>query len=138
MIILDTNVVSEIMLPKPDQHVVVWIDRQPATSIWITSITVFEIRYGLHSMAAGRKRSALSTWFEQWLDHIIEQRIAPFDWIAAEKGAELAADRRSSGHPGEDRDTMIAGIVLANHATLATRNVRHFEDIAKSVVNPWE
>jgi toxin FitB len=69
---------------------------------------------------------------------VVEQRFAAFDSLAAEQAAELAAQRRRTGRSGELRDAMIAGIVLANHAILATRNVKHFEDLAKSVENPWE
>jgi len=76
--------------------------------------------------------------FERWLAEVIQQRIAGYDEAAARLAAELGADRQRRGRPGELRDTMIAGIVLASHATLATRNVKHFEEIAASVVNPWE
>ncbi len=138
MIVLDSNVVSEIMLPRPDSNVTSWLDRQPAPSIWITSITVYEIRYGIQLMPAGKKKSALTASFERWLAEAVQQRIASFDNAAAQAAADLAAARKLPGRPGDPRDAMIAGIVLANHATLATRNVRHFEDIAKSVVNPWE
>lgn len=89
-------------------------------------------------MPLGKRRAALMAGFENWLGKIVEERIANYDGTAARRAAELAADRQRRGRPGELRDTMIAGIVLANHATLATRNVKHFEDIAKSVVNPWE
>ncbi len=138
MIVLDTNVISEIMLPRPDKNVTFWLDHQPGPSIWTSSITVYEIRYGLELMPAGSKRSTLTASFERWLTEAIQQRIASFDHAAAQRAAELAAARKVHGRPGDPRDTMIAGIVLANHATLATRNVRHFEDIAKWVVNPWE
>lgn len=137
MIVLDTNVISEIMLPKPDKNVTSWLDRQPAPSIWISSITLYEIRYGLQSMPAGKKQSTLTASFERWLAEAIQQRIASFDHAAAQSTADLAAARKVRGRPIDARDTMIAGIVLANHATLATRNVKHFEDIAKWVVNPW-
>jgi toxin FitB len=138
MIVLDTNVISALMLDRPPVAVVQWLDRQPHLSVWTTSITVFEIRFGLHSTPTGRRRAQQIATFERILADVIEQRIAPFDSAAAEQAAELAAERRSKGRPGELRDTMIAGIVLANHATLATRNRKHFEDIAKSVVDPWE
>jgi hypothetical protein len=78
------------------------------------------------------------TAFENWLNQVVQQRILPYDEQAARAAAALAAERRRTGRPGELRDTMIAGIVLASHATLATRNAKHFADIAKSVVNPWE
>jgi hypothetical protein len=138
MIILDTNVLSELMLDRPPLAVVGWLDHQPHLSVWTTSITVFEIRFGLNSMPAGKRQAQRITIFEQILAVVIERRIALFDSASAERAAELAADRRRRGRPGELRDTMIAGIVLASHAKLATRNVKHFEEIASSVVNPWE
>jgi toxin FitB len=138
MIVLDTNVISEIMLPKPDAGVIRWLDRQPSASLWTTSVNLFEIRFGLQLMPAGKKRSNLMALFERWLAEAIQERIASFDAAAAQQAADLFAARKVRGRPGEPRDAMIAGIVLTSHATLATRNVRHFEDIAKSVVNPWE
>jgi predicted nucleic acid-binding protein len=138
MIILDTNVVSEIMLSKPDERVLRWLDQQPRTSIWTNSVTVFEIRFGLETMPAGKRRTALMGSFERWLDEVVQQRIASYDETAARRSAELAAERQKRGRPGDFRDTMIAGIVLASHATLATRNVKHFEEIAPSLVNPWQ
>lgn len=138
MIILDTNVVSEIMLTRPDERVTRWLDRQPRASIWTTSVTVFEIRFGLETMPVAKRRVALTASFERWLGEVVRQRIAGYDEAAARCAAELAAGRQRRGRPGELRDTMIAGIVLASHAKLATRNVKHFEDIAGSVVNPWE
>lgn len=138
MILLDTNVVWEIMLPNPDERVTRWLDRQPRTSIWTTSVTVFEIRFGLETMPVGRRRASRLASFERWLVEVVQQRIASYDETAARRSAELAADRQQRGRPGELRDTMIAGIVLASHAKLATRNVKHFEDIATSVVNPWD
>jgi predicted nucleic acid-binding protein len=138
MIILDTNVVSEIMRPMPDERIPRWLDQQPRTSIWTTSVTVFEIRFGLESMPAGKRRSALMDSFERWLGEVVQQRIASYDETAARRSAELAAEKQRKGRPGELRDTMIAGMVLASHAKLATRNVKHFEEIASSLVNPWE
>jgi toxin FitB len=138
MILLDSNVLSEFMADRPDNRVIRWLDRQPRTSVWTTSVTVFEIRFGLQTMPTGKHKDALALVFERLLSNTIQGRIAVFDHAAAEQAAELAAIRRRRGRPGELRDTMIAGIVLASHATLATRNVRHFEDIAASVVNPWE
>jgi toxin FitB len=138
MIILDTNVVSETMRPKPDERVMRWLDRQPPSSIWTTSVTLFEIRFGLETMPAGKRRTAFIASFERWLGDVVQQRIASYDETAARRAAELGADRERRGRPGALRDIMIAGIVLTSHATLATRNEKHFEDIAKSVVDPWE
>ncbi|MGO8935043.1 MAG: type II toxin-antitoxin system VapC family toxin [Terracidiphilus sp.] len=138
MIILDTNVVSEFMVPRPDARVTRWLDQQPRISIWTTSVTVFEIRFGLETMPIGKRQASLAALFERWLVEVAEQRIAIYDDVSARTAATLAAQREKRGRPVELRDTMIAGIVLASRATLATRNVKHFEDIAKSVVNPWE
>ncbi len=138
MIVLDTNVISEIMQPRPEEGVIRWLDEQPFQSIWTTSITVFEIRFGLETMPEGKRRVGLVDKFENWLEQVLQGRIVGYDEAGARCAAGLAAERQRRGRPGELRDTMIAGIVLANHATLATRNVKHFEDIGKWVVNPWD
>lgn len=136
MIVLDTNILSAIMRQEPDAKVVAWLDQQSRTSIWTTSITVLEIRFGLQIMATGKRRSSLLQSFESLLDKM-GHRIAPFDNDAATEASNLMASRQLTGRPVELRDTMIAGIVLARHATLATRNLLHFEDLSPSVVNPW-
>jgi predicted nucleic acid-binding protein len=135
MIILDTIVLSELMLRAPDKRVLVWLDRQPRLSIWTTSVTVFEIRFGLENMPSGKRRTVLIDDFEKVLQSI-DHRVAAFDIEAAEHAGALMAVRKLQGRPREDRDTMIAGIVLARHATLATRNLSHFDDLS-ALVNPW-
>jgi len=124
------------MRQEPDTKVVTWLDEQSRTSVWTTSITVLEIRFGLQIMATGKRRSLLLELFERLLDKM-GHRIAPFDDDAASQAASLMASRQLKGRPVELRDTMIAGIVLARHATLATRNIVHFEDLSVPVVNPW-
>jgi toxin FitB len=136
MIILDTNVLSALMRQVPDKNVVAWLDRQPRTSIWTTSVTVLEVRFGLQIMTGGKRRFALVQAFEVALD-IIGHRVAPFDVGAAQQAGDLMASRHKKGRPGELRDTMIAGIVLAQHATLATRNMAHFDDISAPIIDPW-
>jgi predicted nucleic acid-binding protein len=136
MIVLDTNVLSALMQLVPDKNVVAWLDRQPRASIWITSITVLEIRFGLQIMPVGKRRSSLIQSFEELLAKI-GHRVIPFDVAAAQQAGDLMASRHKSGRPGDLRDTMIAGIVVAQHATLATRNTTHFEDILSPLVNPW-
>jgi hypothetical protein len=137
VIILDTNVIVAFMRDSPDPEVVLWLDGQLRASIWTTAINVYEIRSGLLEMPAGQRRISRSLAFERLLSDTIQGRIAAFDLVAAQQAAELEAAGKRSGRPRDPRDTMIAGIVLAARATLATRNVKHFEDIAKSVVNPW-
>lgn len=136
MIILDTNVLSALMLLTPDQKVAYWLDRQPRSSIWTTSVTLFEIRFGLELLPVGKRRAGLFEDLERLLISI-NYRIIPFDTEAAHEAGVLMASRKVEGRPKESRDTMIAGIVLSRHATLATRNVRDFDDISALVVNPW-
>jgi len=136
MTILDTNVLSALMHVAPERNVVAWLDQQPRTSIWTTSITILEIRFGLQIMAGGKRRSALIQSFEELLGKI-DHRVVPFDVAAAEQAGDLMASRHKKGRPGDLRDTMIAGIVMAQHATLATRNIAHFEDIPVPLVDPW-
>jgi predicted nucleic acid-binding protein len=136
MIVLDTNVLSALMRQVPDARAVSWLDRQSRTSVWTTSVTILEIRFGLQVMAAGKRRTLLSEAFESLLDKM-GHRIAPFDHDAAARAADLMASGQRKGRPVELRDTMIAGIVLVRHGTLATRNVVHFDDLSVPVVNPW-
>jgi predicted nucleic acid-binding protein len=137
MIILDTNVLSALMSRIPDKLVIRWLDKQPRTSIWITSVTVLEIGFGLELMPAGKRRASLLQAFETVLAEKIDVRIAPFDAAAAQLAGNLMAVRQKKGRPGDLRDTMIAGIALAFQATLATRNTAHFEDLSVPVINPW-
>jgi toxin FitB len=137
MIILDTNVLSALMRKAPDAAVVAWVDRQPAESVWITSITLFEARLGLALLPAGRRRQGLEAAFGQLLEDDLENRILDFDSAAAIEAASLAAERQKAGRPVDMRDTQIAGIALARRATLATRNVRHFADLKVRIVDPW-
>jgi toxin FitB len=137
MIILDTDVLSALMRRAADAQVVSWLDRQPRTSVWITSVTILQIQFGLQILPKGRRRSLLMRAFDEVLADEIGGRVAAFDALAAHHAAGLMALRQKRGRPVELRDTMIAGIVLACHATLATRNTQHFEDLAVAVVNPW-
>jgi toxin FitB len=137
VIILDTNVLSALMRPIPDAAVLQWLDRQPAASVWITSITLFETRFGLALLPAGRRRQVLEAAFDDLLREDLENRILDFDSAAATAAASLAAARQKSGRLVDMRDTQIAGIVLARRATLATRNIRHFVDLKISIIDPW-
>ncbi|MBZ5521670.1 MAG: type II toxin-antitoxin system VapC family toxin [Acidobacteriia bacterium] len=136
MIILDTNILSALMLQSPDLRIIEWLDRQPRISIWTTSVTVLEIQSGLQAMPTGKRRTLLMKAFAALLG-TIEHRVAAFDLAAAQQAADLMTARRKKGRPVELRDTMIAGIALAHRATLATRNTQHFEDVSVPLVNPW-
>jgi|ERR1700733_4739269 predicted nucleic acid-binding protein len=136
MIILDTNVVSEFMLRSPNPKVVGWLDRQPRLSLWITAVTIFEIRLGLQIMPKSKRRELLDQRFDEVLARMNEQ-IIPFDLEAAQQSASLMASRKMQGRLRDLRDTMIAGIVLSRRTTLATRNIAHFDDISAPLIDPW-
>ena len=138
MMILDTNVLSALMMQPADPAVVAWLDRQARESIWTTSITLLEIHYGLNVMADGRRRKSRLGAFRRLVDEMLEERIAGFDRNAAEATAGLMAARKTAGKPVDLRDCMIAGIVHARKASLATRNVKHFADADIKITNPWQ
>ncbi|VFM98751.1 MAG: hypothetical protein BECKG1743D_GA0114223_102353 [Candidatus Kentron sp. G] len=138
MIVLDTNVLSALMRARPDPSVVAWLDTQPVQSVWITTITLFEARFGLALLPAGRRRASLEEQFSRLLREDLEGRILDFDESSAREAAALAAGRQASGRPVDMRDTFIAGIVLARKAALATVNTRHFDDLKVPVINPWD
>lgn len=137
MIVLDTNVLSALMRREPEPAVVEWLDLQPAESVWTTAVTVFEIRFGLELIAPGRRRRQLADAFRRALDEDFQGRILAFDDEAADEAAGRAAERRAAGKSVDFRDVEIAGIVAARRATLATRNVRHFQDLRIELVDPW-
>ena len=137
MIILDTNVLSALMRQEPDPPVLQWLDLQAPESIWITSITLFESRLGMALVPDGRRRRALEAAFARLLEEDLENRVLPFDSDAALQASTLAAERQRAGRIVDIRDTQIAGIAQARRATLATRNVRHFEGLTVAVLNPW-
>jgi len=137
VIILDTNVLSALMRKVPEDQVVAWLDRQPAESVWITSITMFEARFGLSVLPSGRRRQALEVAFARLLEEDLENRVLDFDSAAAIEAASLAAERQKAGRPVDMRDTQVAGVALARKALLATRNTRHFADLKVPVVDPW-
>ena len=137
MIILDTNVLSALMQRQPESAVVQWLNNQAGDSVWLTTITIFEVRFGLALLSRGRRRDALETAVERLVADELKHRVLDFDTSAAEAAARLAASRQSVGRPVDFRDTQIAGIALSRKATLATRNERHFADLDIRIVNPW-
>jgi toxin FitB len=137
MIILDTNVVSAMMLAEPDRAVARWLDRQPRDLVWLTSVTVLEVRFGILSMPQGRKSRQREEAFARIHEDDLRGQVFPFDTAAALQAAQFAAMRRSMGRPVEFRDIEIAGIAAARNATLATRNVADFDGFSIDLVNPW-
>jgi predicted nucleic acid-binding protein len=137
VIVLDTNVLSALMRTNPESVVVEWLDRQPADSVWVTSITVFEARFGLALLPKGRRRNGLERAFDRVLTEDLSNRVLALDEMAAVTAAQLAAERQRQGRTVDLRDTLIAGIAQARRATIATRNARHFEGLDVPVVDPW-
>jgi len=137
MIVLDTNVLSALMRDTPHPAVVQWLDNQPAESIWTTSITVFEIRTGIGFLEHGRRRKQLDEMFSQLLAEDLNGRVQSFDLTAALAAGTIAASRQRVGRAVEIRDVQIAGIAAARHASVATRNTRHFDGTGVELVNPW-
>lgn len=138
MIVLDTNVISEMMRPKPARHVSDWFATHAMSSLFTTALTQAEILYGLALLPAGRRRQALLTAARPIFDGDLAGRVLPFDSDAAAIYPDIAVRRRSAGQPISQVDAQIAAIVRSRGATLATRNVRDFADCGISVVDPWE
>lgn len=137
MIVLDTNVISEVVKPDPSAEVTAWLARERPSDIFTTAITQAELLYGIELMSRGRRRSALEAAITRILRELLVERIMPFDSDAAEVYARIAASRRAMGRPILEADAQIAAIVHSRGAVLATRNSRDFEHCGIKVVNPW-
>jgi hypothetical protein len=137
MIILDTNVLSELMRPRPDEHVVAWLAAQPATSVYTTSITQAEILHGMLLLSPGRRRSAFEAAAQSMFSKEFDGRILGFGSDAALPYALIASERRRAGRPISHFDAQIAAIGYSAGATLATRNVSDFDGCGLKVVDPW-
>jgi len=138
MIVLDTNVVSELMKARPAPAVIKWISRGDGSGYYTTSITQAEILHGVMSLPAGRRRRAIESAAEAMFATDFAGRILAFDSPAARAYAELVSDRRRRGRPISQFDAQIAAIARVAGATLATHNVRDFEHCGIGVVDPWE
>jgi predicted nucleic acid-binding protein len=137
MTILDTNVVSELMKPKPLARVVAWLGAQPSTALYTTSITQAEILHGLMLLPAGRRRSALGAAVASMFAEDFAGRILPFGSDAAAAYAQIAFDRRRAGRPISHFDAQIAAIARSTGAAVATRNAADFQGCGITVVDPW-
>ena len=137
MILLDTNILSELMRSVPEKRVEPWFADQPDASVFISAITEAELRYGVALLPPGRRRSALAAVVEDMLGEDFTGRILPFDSAAAGVFAEIAANRRLSGRPITQADAQIAAIARSRGAALATRNLPDFQGCGIEVINPW-
>ncbi len=139
MMIFDTNVVSAMMRPNENLGIISWINQQTASSLpFITSISIYEILYGLGVSPSGKRIEHLTHIFQTQIMIFFESRILSFDLLAAQKTAQLSARRKLSGINIDMIDTQIAGIALAHKAKLATRNTKHFLDSGIELMNPWD
>lgn len=136
MIILDTDVVSELMRPEPSSLVQRWIQGQPAKVLFTTSVTVAEVRYGIARMRAGQRRDAVRQAANEVFNAFPGQ-VLPFDLAAADAYADLVARRDRLGQPIDGFDAQIAAICRTHAATLATRNSRDFADVGVTLIDPW-
>ncbi|HET8941322.1 MAG TPA: type II toxin-antitoxin system VapC family toxin [Rudaea sp.] len=137
MIVLDTNVISELFRPAPDARVMAWMDQQTSDVLFTTAITRGELLFGVHCMSDGRRKEMLMQGLVRILDQRLDGRILPYDSAAADAYAEIAAGLRAQGRVADQADMMIAGIARLHGASLATRNTRHFDHCAISLINPW-
>ena len=138
MIVLDTNVLSELFRPAPDPRVESWLAAQDGATVYFTAVGEAELRHGLALLPAGKRRNALTRAVDAILGEDFRDRILPFDRLAARAYAGIAAERRAAGRPISQFDCQIAAIARANAAALATRNTNDFNGCGLDLINPWE
>jgi hypothetical protein len=140
MIILDTNVVSACMRPGKNKAAIAWLDRQPPEELWTTTVTLFELYYGIENLdVKDGFRAELEKAWEEIGSVIFDNRVLQFDMRAASAAAELAGKRHRAAQKRIGfRDTFIAGIALSRNAKLATRNTKDFNDAGLELVDPWK
>ena len=138
MIVLDTNIISELLRPAPNKQVEAWLSAQDGENVYFTTVGEAELRYGLALLPAGKRRNALSKAVEEILNEDFQDRILAFDRAAARAYAVIAAARRAAGRPISQFDCQIAAITRANEAVLATRNTADFEGCGIRLIDPWK
>jgi toxin FitB len=137
MIVLDTNVLSEALRPVPESSVLDWLANQPRASLFITTVTRGEILYGIRLLADGKRRHGLWDAARKIFDADFADQVLSFDGDAADMYADIAASRRTAGKPISQFDAMIVAMARSRGASLATRNVKDFEECGVDVINPW-
>jgi predicted nucleic acid-binding protein len=137
VIVLDTNVISEMFKPTPDTHVMEWLDRQKLETLYISAVTQAELKYGVYRLPEGRRRKRLLSSILEVLA-LLEGRVLPFDAIAADQLAMAGVKAERLGTKVVAPDAYIAATALAKGFAVATRNTKHFESMGVAVINPWE
>ena len=137
MIVLDTNVVSELLRPAPAPQVEAWLASQDGATVYFTAVGEAELRYGVAILPRGRRQSVLGRAIDDLLEEDFRDRILPFDRAAAHAYAAIAAERRAAGRPISQFDCQIAAIARAHEAAVATRNTGDYEGCGIKVIDPW-
>jgi toxin FitB len=137
MVLLDTNVISELMKAAPEARVLAWIDALPRVELFLSSVTQAELLYGVALLPAGKRREAVARALDAALERLFRDRVLPFDSAAASVFADIAAGRRRAGRPISAFDGQIAAIARSRGARLATRDTADFEGCGVELTNPW-
>lgn len=137
MIVLDTNVVSEIMRPRPELVVLAWVNAQAPGELWLTAVGAAELMFGVARLDDGIRKQQLARTVSAMLETDFAGQVLPFDLAAASVYAQLLAQRERSGQPVAMADAQIASVCLAHGAKLATRNQKHFDGLGLTIINPW-
>jgi predicted nucleic acid-binding protein len=137
MILLDTNVVSELMRADPAQPVLEWFAKHDATDLYISAVTEAELRTGVAILPDGQRRDRLQAAINAMIEQDFQSRVLPFDSLAAKAYAEIAAQRRAAGRPIAEADCQIAAIGRATNVPVVTRNVKDFDGCGIRLINPW-
>jgi predicted nucleic acid-binding protein len=138
MIVLDTNVISELLRPTPAKQVETWLAAQDGATVYFTTVGEAELLHGLAILPEGKRRAALAKAVEAILEEDFNSRILPFDRAAARAYATIAAERRSKGRPISQFDCQIAAIARTYEAAIATRNITDFNGCGITVIDPWK
>ena len=137
MIVLDTNVVSELTRLVPNAIPLEWLARQPRSELFLTAVSEAELRYGIEVLPEGRRRTAIALATARLLQQYFPDRVLPFDSDAANEYALIVSNRRAAGAPISQSDAQIAAIARSRGAAVATRDVEGFTGCGIEVINPW-
>jgi predicted nucleic acid-binding protein len=138
MMVLDTNVVSELMRPVPEPKVLAWIDRQNSEQLYLTSTIAAELLHGVARLPTGIRKRNMAKELALFLDQDFANRVFPFDLSSAHNYSELLSMRETIGKPMAALDAQIAAVCIQHGATLVTRNQKHFQDLGLELIDPWQ